>query len=382
MGRVQLLVTVLQRVWRMLSEEEQQRYGKLFAPYLQGHAGHYVDRLKKADLPEHLQRIGEAVGRLLSELEGAYGEQPTYHVLARVFAEHFRLEAEGLQVKAGSELSAGSLQSPDDLEATYREKRGQGQRGYMVNLSETCDPENPLQPITQAAVAPNTTDDSRLLGEVLPELKAHTGVKEVITDGGYGSAENDVLPAAHQVTLIQTAIGGESCSEPIPFGQGLDGGLWASLRRVYRAGALPGEPAEALGEIAFALLERSAAASGTAAACPSAGGRKAQPAGGGRSPGAQRETSLSGRESAGAGALPGRLDGDWIGGDGQCAAVALLLAGWSATEARRKGARSGTEGAVKRYGTVDLFSFVFFCQSDSSAALAILDHPCASTPSF
>jgi len=208
MGRVQLLVTVMQRVWRMLSEADRQRYGELFAPYLQGHAGQYVYRLKKAELPEHLQRIGEAMGRLLTELEAAYGEQPTYHVLARVFAEHFRLEPEGLQVKEGSELSASSLQSPDDLEATYREKRGQGHRGYVVNLSETCDPENPLQLITHVAVAPNTTDDSRLLGEVLPELKARTGVKEVITDGGYGSAENDVLLAEQQVTLIQTAIRG------------------------------------------------------------------------------------------------------------------------------------------------------------------------------
>ena len=103
MGRVQLLVTVMQRVWRMLSEADRQRYGELFAPYLQGHAGQYVYRLKKAELPEHLQRIGEAMGRLLTELEAAYGEQPTYHVLARVFAEHFRLEPEGLQVKEGSE---------------------------------------------------------------------------------------------------------------------------------------------------------------------------------------------------------------------------------------------------------------------------------------
>jgi len=106
MGRVQLLVTVLQRVWRMLSEEDQQRYADLFVPYLKGHAGQYVYRLKKEDLPVHLQRIGEEMRRLLTELEAAYGDQPTYHVLARVFAEHFRLEPEGLQVKEASELSA------------------------------------------------------------------------------------------------------------------------------------------------------------------------------------------------------------------------------------------------------------------------------------
>jgi hypothetical protein len=165
MGRVQLPVTVLQRVWRMLTEEDQQRYANLFAPYLKGHAGQYVYRLKKDELPVHLQRIGEEMRRLLRELEAAYGNQPTYHVLARVFTEHFHLEPEGLRVKEAGELSASSLQSPDDLEATYREKRGEGQRGYVANLTETCDPENPVPLITKVQVAPNTTDDTVLLAE-------------------------------------------------------------------------------------------------------------------------------------------------------------------------------------------------------------------------
>jgi len=208
MGRVQRLVTVLQRVWRMLSEEDQPRYADLFAPYLKGHAGQYVYRLKKEDLPIHLQRIGEEMRRLLTELEAVYGDPPTYHVLARVFAEHFRLEPEGLQVKEAGERSASNLPSPDDLEATYREKRGQGHRGYVVNLAETCDPENPVQWITQVQVAPNTTDDSALLAEALPDLKARPGVDTVFTDGSYGSPKNDALLAEHQVTLIQTAIRG------------------------------------------------------------------------------------------------------------------------------------------------------------------------------
>ncbi|MBU4446911.1 hypothetical protein KJ656_17820 [bacterium] len=40
MGRVQLLVEVLQRVQRMLNEVDQERYAEAFAPYLKGHAGH------------------------------------------------------------------------------------------------------------------------------------------------------------------------------------------------------------------------------------------------------------------------------------------------------------------------------------------------------
>jgi IS5 family transposase len=65
-----------------------------------------------------------------------------------------------------------------------------------------------VQLITQVHVAPNNTDDSTLLAQVLEDLKARTGVETLFTDGGYGSAQNDELLAEHQVTLIQTAIRG------------------------------------------------------------------------------------------------------------------------------------------------------------------------------
>lgn len=67
-----------------------------------------------------------------------------YKVLERVFGEHFRVEQTVVAAKPNEALSAASLQSPDDLEATYREKRGKGYQGYVANLSETCDPENPV----------------------------------------------------------------------------------------------------------------------------------------------------------------------------------------------------------------------------------------------
>jgi len=56
----------------------------------------------------------------------------------------------------------------DDLEATYRKKGQREYRGYVVNLSETRDPQNELQLITQVQVTPNNLDDTRLLAEGLP----------------------------------------------------------------------------------------------------------------------------------------------------------------------------------------------------------------------
>jgi len=208
MGRVQLLVEVLQRVHRMLSAADQERYADVFAPYIKGHAGHYIYRMKHEEIGKHLQRIGEDIAYLLLELKAGYASEAAYQVLERVFGEHFQFKKRKVLVKPAEELSASSLQSPDDLEATYREKNGRGYRGYVANLSETCDPENSLQLITKVQVAPNNTDDSQLLVEALPNLKARTDLDTIYTDGGHGSPQADAVLQEHQVEHIQTAIRG------------------------------------------------------------------------------------------------------------------------------------------------------------------------------
>ena len=94
MGRLQLLVEVLQRVERMLKKKDQAHYAEEFAPYLQGHAGQYVYRLKREENAEHIQRIGKFMLRLLGELKEGYGQDPAYQVLERVFHEHFLVKGE------------------------------------------------------------------------------------------------------------------------------------------------------------------------------------------------------------------------------------------------------------------------------------------------
>jgi len=207
-GRLQLLVEVMQRVERMLNEADQTRYAELFAPYLQGHSGHYIYRLKNEEFPTHLQRIGEQMQRLLADLQPAYGTEPVYQVLVRVFGEHFQVAEQAVQAKEAKDLSAQSLQSPDDLEATYREKRSQGYQGYSANLTETCEPENPFQLITKTQTAPNSTDDSQLLAEALPNLKERTDLKTLYSDGGFGGPQADVALQKQKVVLVQTAIRG------------------------------------------------------------------------------------------------------------------------------------------------------------------------------
>ena len=213
MTRLQLLVEVLQRVHRMLDETDQQRYAEAFAPYLKGTSGQYIYRLKGEDVPEHLQRIGELMHRLVEELAARYSEEPPYQVLQRVFQEHFMVDEATLRPKKGKELSASSLQSPDDWEATYRQKQGEDYQGYVANVTETCHPGNEFQLIVKVQTESNNTDDAAMLDEAIPELKERTDVDEMYTDGGYNSPDVDKTMREQDVEQIQSAIRGRKPSE-------------------------------------------------------------------------------------------------------------------------------------------------------------------------
>ena len=214
MGRLQLLVEALHRVHRILSEADQKRYHEIFAPFLLGHSGQYVYRIKgQKEKEEHLQHIGAVIYRLLVELKADYAHEPTYQVLQRFFDDNFRLEAEQVRARSNEELESGCLQSLDDLEATYRKKGQKQYRGYVANLTETCDPENDLQLITKVQVAPNNVDDVDLLVDALPGLKERTKLDTLHTDGAFAGSTADPVLQKHGVEQIQSGIRGR---EPDP----------------------------------------------------------------------------------------------------------------------------------------------------------------------
>lgn len=208
-SRLQLLVEAVQRVERILSEADRLRLSETFAPYIKGSAGHYTYRVKgKEAQQEHIEKIGLAIHTLLQVLQNEYAEAPAYQVLERIFGENFHIIEKGVVAKKNSEITSACLQSVDDLEATYRKKANKDYKGYVANLTETCDPANELQLITKIQVAPNNVDDGQLLAEALPNLKERTDLDTMFTDGGYGGEASDEALQAQDTQLIQTAIRG------------------------------------------------------------------------------------------------------------------------------------------------------------------------------
>jgi hypothetical protein len=107
-------------------------------------------------------------------LERFLGEQATYSEAEKQWS-----------AKKNGDIAANSLQSAHDSDATYRTKAGKGESGYVVNLAETCNPDNPVQLITDYVLEPNITADTTILQERLPDIKERTDVEELYMDGGY-----------------------------------------------------------------------------------------------------------------------------------------------------------------------------------------------------
>jgi len=208
-SRLQLLVEMLIRLYRVLSEEDQQHYEALFSGYVKKSSGQFLYRLSPDELPGEYERIGQVYQQLHDQLSPCYGQVEIVKIFERVYEEHFTVAQEKIGLKPAEELTSSMLQSPDDLEATYRKKQGQEYYGQSVNLVETCHPDNPLNLITDLSVHANNIDDSKELTRRIDTIKEKTpDLQELHFDGAYPSTENDKKLEGHHIRPVQTAIRG------------------------------------------------------------------------------------------------------------------------------------------------------------------------------
>jgi hypothetical protein len=208
-GRTQLLVEILVRLQRVLSDEDKGRFAEILSPYIKQTSGQYIYNLERGRIPHELEKLGCVYHKLYQELETGYRDVDIFRIFERVYHEHFTVTKDKVQVKPGEELNGGTLQSPDDIDATYRKKNGRHFRGQRVNVTETASPENDVNLITDIAVCPNITDDSAILNNRLEQIKEKTpDLNELHTDGAYGSEQNDEDMEELKITHVQTAVRG------------------------------------------------------------------------------------------------------------------------------------------------------------------------------
>jgi len=210
-SRIQLLIEVLIRLERILDETYKQLIGEQLQAYLKTGSDKYVYGLKSNELPRELEKLGKVYHAVHTQISGEdkYTGQKEFINFVRVYKEHFVVVNQEISSKPTGELNSGMLQSPDDQDATYRKKKEQHSKGYTINGTETANPDNPLQLITDIAVNPNNIDDPQILYNRIDKIKEKTpDLNEIHTDGGFGSEDNDKKLEALKITQITTAVRG------------------------------------------------------------------------------------------------------------------------------------------------------------------------------
>lgn len=218
MSRLEMLVKVLQNFYRDLPAKEQELWKERLSDYTESDPDHITFRLKRKDIAKHLEQVGS----LLFEIHKAYQDDDgitglkSYQHVRRVLMEQYDItvdeEKTEINVKAGK-VSTDSLQNPADDEATYRKKGAKESQGYLLNVTETCAEDSPLQIITDVSVHKNNESDAEILAERIPEIKERTGVEEMITDAAYAGETSEKACERADVNLIPTEIRGRKESE-------------------------------------------------------------------------------------------------------------------------------------------------------------------------
>lgn len=180
---------------------------------------HYLCENDRNEVIYH-NRSEETVSRIdkvLSEAvtiktlcEGNFDETSEYQLLIRVLKEQTIQKEDGtyhLKEKDDESLNASILQNPADPEATYREKAGKQNRGYITNVTEESGENGSI--ITDYQYEQNTHSDSKFLQEKLEIMEKQETPVTIVTDGAYSGKNTEKTAAEKNITLITTNLTGK-----------------------------------------------------------------------------------------------------------------------------------------------------------------------------
>lgn len=208
-SRLQLLVELIMRIWRVLAEKDKKEFKAEFSSYIKHKtSGQFIYSLTKSEMPRELEKIGKLYQWINDYLRDKYDSE-VFKVFDRVYGEHFSVVSDKVELKTNEQMHSSCLQSPDDLDAAYRKKNEVHTKGQTINIVETANPKNKINLITDVAVRPVNVNDDEVIHERIKAIKEKTPeLKELHSDAAYGSSSNDKEFTKNNINHVQTGVKG------------------------------------------------------------------------------------------------------------------------------------------------------------------------------
>lgn len=209
-GRTRLMATCIRRFLVQLKRHHNDEYAALDAAVRE--RGLIPDQKvfgRSAPKAEARVRLRLQLAEDMRMLMDRYADHPripqmtSYQNMLRVFSE--QCEIVGGKIAVRTKTGSRSMQNPSDPDATFDGHKG---KGYQLQLSETCHPDNPVQMVTCAIPQTAADEDGDALPQVVEKLEnADLKPTELLADTLYGSDNNQQLCETNGIELIAPVRG-------------------------------------------------------------------------------------------------------------------------------------------------------------------------------
>jgi hypothetical protein len=165
--------------------------------------GYFADA-RGSEAPRRLEQTALDVYGVVTWFAGhkAVSKMESFSSLSRLYAEQCVPPTTDLpeRIELQEKPSSSSLQSPSDPDVTYGHKG----KGYEVQLTETCEEDNPFQVATSVSVNGAHESDQHQVEPAIEQIERTCGVapEELDADSGYASGENILKAAEHGTELV------------------------------------------------------------------------------------------------------------------------------------------------------------------------------------
>ena len=143
MSRLELLYTCVANLVKEAAARKEELPQELH------HYTHADDHNRSEETTDKITAILKDAATLKELCGSRYDESSSYQLLLRVLKEQTIQNEDGtlrLRTKEDGGMDAAILQNPADPDATYREKAGKQNRGYVANVAEAVGDNKPYRP--------------------------------------------------------------------------------------------------------------------------------------------------------------------------------------------------------------------------------------------
>ena len=210
LSRLQLFVQTMERFVAKLAAEQVALLPEAIQERYLERAGYFADTTganSRRRLGQAAQDLAFLVDRF--DTDPQVQDLAAYGLLVRLFRDQCEIQTDNGQrvaiLKEPTDIASDSLQAPSDPDATYSHHKG---KGYQVQISETCHPDNPVELITHVAVeGAHESDHNALLPCIEATQQREIGPDQLLADTAYSSGDNLVAAAEKGVDLVAPTPG-------------------------------------------------------------------------------------------------------------------------------------------------------------------------------